>query len=136
MFASTEDIERRVATGVDVQPLPRPYAGASIAAETPSRYEPESDPLEGMDLLDDERPFVTAVLAAGGPRPDVGFELSDREGRCIGEAALAWSQPRVAVLIDGTPPEIEAFEQGGWRVFTDGSAVDQLVAAVCEGEGS
>ena len=136
VFASTEDIARRVATGVDVQPLPRPYAGASIAAETPPRYEPDSDPLEGMELLDDERPFVAAVLAAGGPRPDVGFELADRQGRCIGDAALAWSQPRVAVLIDGTSPEIEAFEQAGWRVFADGWAVDQLVAAVCEGEGS
>ena len=135
VFASTEDVERGMAAGVDVYPLPRPQS-FSIAAEEAPPYEPETDPLEGMNLLDDERPLVGAVLAAGGSRPEVGFELIDAHGRCIAEAKLAWPQARVAVLVDSDPAERGAFERDGWRLITDVGAVEQLVAAVCADQGS
>ena len=135
MFASTEDVERRKAAGRDVYPLPRPHS-FSIAAEEPPPDEPDADPLEGMDLMDDERPLVEAVLAAGGPRPEVGFELIDAEGRCVAEAKLAWPQARVAVLVEDNPAEVRAFGRDGWRLITDVGAVEQLVAAVCADEGS
>ena len=93
------------------------------------------DPLEEMDLLDEERPLAEAVLTAGGPRPEAGFELTDGEGRCLAAAGLAWPEARVAVLIEGAPDEVEAFRSDGWRVFTDVTAVEQLVGAVGKGKG-
>jgi len=131
-FTSSEDLDMRRTEGADLYPLPRPDDGYSIAAEPPPESYVQADPLEALELLDEERVVVEAVLAAGGAAPEVGHELVDGQGRCVAEAQLAWPGVMVAVVADGEPADRKAFERDGWRVFVGLAAVDDLVSAVTD----
>jgi len=129
-FTSTEDLARRRAAGGVDYPLLQPMEGHLIAAEAPTTGVPVAEGLEGLDLLEDEHKIAAAVLAAGGPRPEVGYELEGPDGRCRAEAQLAWPGSKVAVLLRGEPADTAAFEESGWRVFTDPERTEGIVAAI------
>jgi hypothetical protein len=129
-FTSTEDLARRVQAGAVNYPLMQPNEGHLIAAEAPLPIASSADLLDGLELLEDERRIATAVLAVGGARPVVGYEIEGAGGRCSAEAQLAWPRAKIAVLRGGEPQDIAAFEKEGWMIFTDVERVDELVAAM------
>jgi len=130
-FVSTEDLAIRSQQEADIYPLPRPHEGYSIAAERPAESVVEPNPYEELGMDQEEQRIAEAVVAAGGPMPDVGFELGSRTGRCGAEAELAWPDSLVAVLFAGDPTDAAAFEREGWRVFKDPIELNDLTAAVC-----
>ena len=134
-FTSTEDLMRRQATGVDLYLPPREDEGLSMAAERPVEYEAGPDagapasPLDELHLLPEEREIAEAAAAAGGGLPEAGFELSDSAGRCLAEAALAWPESKIAVVLGSETSDRRAFERTGWQVFSEDD-LDGLIAAL------
>ena len=89
----------------------------------------DNDPLAELELLENEQLAASAVLEAGGPVPEPGFELPDPKGRPLAEACLAWPQLKVAMLLDRDSEDGKTFQADGWQVFSE-DQVQDLVTAV------
>lgn len=62
---------------------------------------------------------------------DIGYELEDDSGACIGEAELAWSDLKIVVLTKDQEENRTTFESNGWTAY----ACDDLnVLAAVRGE--
>ena len=107
-----------------------------MVAESPEPAAMVVDPLDELELLDDERRIAAAVREAGGGLPDVGHELTGPQGRCMAEAQLAWPALQVAVLLGAEPADVRAFEDAGWHVFTEANDEAEIVHAVSAQERS
>ena len=71
---------------------------------------------------------VEALISAGAPLPEVGFELVDRIGRVLAEAEVAWPGAKVAVLTK-REENGRRFKDAGWSTFTAAEipgSLDQL----------
>jgi hypothetical protein len=94
----------------------------AVTDETASPIQPVKSALTETDeLVDfcDERckEFVRAWLENKLPKPVVGFELQDDDGRICAQAELAWpDQQNAAVLPEGADAR-PAFEKQGWNVL-------------------
>jgi hypothetical protein len=84
------------------------------------------------------RELLTALAAAGIPRPEVGVDLPDEIGRALDAVAeLAWPEARVAVVID-LPDGVVGRLAARWRVFNLEDVVGNvplLVAAIRQFHG-
>jgi DEAD/DEAH box helicase domain-containing protein len=65
----------------------------------------------------DVQAWLLALAREDTPPPDVGFELTDEQGRVVAEAELAWTGPKVAVLLADGEEDAPRFEARGWQVF-------------------
>lgn len=81
--------------------------------------------VEDDDLLDEERAFLRALLAAGVTHPPVVGEETD-SGLPL---ELSWPQFKVAVLLDPEDGNVQEAEAAGWTVV---SAVADTVRGVLE----
>ena len=72
------------------------------------------------DYLDDvEKACATEMMKNHIPVPDeVGYELeSNKNGAVIGEASMAWTEKKVALLLPEQEEYSEVFKNEGWRVL-------------------
>jgi len=84
---------------------------------------------DDLDLIDERAlPLVRRVLAAGGALPAVGYELSNETG---GLVEVAWTEQRVAVVIDEDPDrDLWLSEKGWWFVHARGCEPELLLKAL------
>ncbi len=75
-----------------------------------------------MDLL---RKCQAEVMSL----PEVGYELTGPDGAITAQAELAWSELKVAVIMDGDAADRSAFTDAGWNVFR-ATEVDLVLAAL------
>lgn len=67
------------------------------------------------------RDLLLALIEAGAPAPEAGYELAREDGEIVGMAELGWEKARVAVLLPREGPFRGAFEEAGWAVFLAGA---------------
>lgn len=75
---------------------------------------------ELYDYLDDvEKACAMEMMRNQIPAPDsIGYELeSNKNGAVIGEASMAWTEEKVALLLPGQEGDAEVFEREGWKVL-------------------
>jgi len=65
---------------------------------------------------------VLACKDAGLPVPEVGVDISDANGEIVGNLELAWSDPKVGILVDDSVHFESKLDELGWTVFRDLSA--------------
>lgn len=90
--------------------------------------------VEALDLvLREVHAWASALAEAGTPAPAVGYELLDGKGRVLAEAEMAWTGPRVAVLLDDTESR-DRFADEGWSCFTvsEGPPPGELINKLTE----
>lgn len=49
---------------------------------------------------------------------ECGYELVDYNGQVIAECELAWSESKIAIILDDYEEHRSTFEQNGWKVFS------------------
>lgn len=98
---------------------------------------PEGPDLDGAwsqvfeDADDSVRALLHNLAAAGTEPPDeVGYELANASGVVVGEAELAWTDRKVAVLMDDQKDSRRAFENAGWNVLDQHAPPDVVQQAV------
>lgn len=70
-------------------------------------------------------PCLEALREANAPNPEVGYELTDDQGRILGEAELAWPGARVALQL---PAQVDdRVDWAGWTLFTPEQVADLVV---------
>jgi hypothetical protein len=73
---------------------------------------------ELVDLCDLRcQEFVRTWMVRKLPRPEVGYELQDGNGRVCAQAELAWPERKVAAVLPEGGDDRTPFEQRGWTVF-------------------
>lgn len=104
--------------------------------------------LRGLGLLEDdatrtrsevEVAAIAAIVAAGLPRPEVGYLVTDADGRPIAEVDLAYPRLRIAIEIDGfrwhsTPARKIADEDRQNRLVLAGWTVLRFSAVIVRTE--
>ncbi len=68
--------------------------------------------------------LIDRLAEAGGAIPEVGYELTGKNGEIVGEAELAWPELKIAVLDEGQMKNRDAFLSAGWRVFEPNEGID------------
>jgi DEAD/DEAH box helicase domain-containing protein len=64
-------------------------------------------------------PGLEKLVKLGIPVPDqIGFEL-DQDGEVVAECELAWTNQKLALLLEPHRPTAAAWKQAGWRVVHD-----------------
>ena len=116
---------------------------ASITAETDVAATPprpvETELTEADQLVDlcDERcqEFLRSWLGRRLPKPEVGYELPDGQGRVCAQAELAWPARKAAAVLPEGGDTRTPFEQLGWTVFdaTDLPAQEARLRSLLEG---
>ncbi|MDM8549544.1 DEAD/DEAH box helicase [Desulfobacterales bacterium HSG2] len=77
---------------------------------------------EVRELTDPELHDLLRKLAQKGwPAPQVGYELADKNGKIVGEAELAWSDRKTALLLPEQAEYAKVFEDQGWRAVETGA---------------
>ena len=90
---------------------------------------------EAVDLAASALQSAMREFAGQGlPAPQVGFELTDADGRVVAEAELAWEAERLAVIWEAQ--DGARFDHAGWQTFAaDDPALCNRVGEAFEERG-
>lgn len=84
-----------------------------------------------MELLDPvTRKLVEDAIAQGSPVPEVHSEVAGNVGELPWPVEVAWSDAKVAVVIDDNPSRDTFLGNAGWSVFRADVDLDVLVTAL------
>jgi DEAD/DEAH box helicase domain-containing protein len=98
------------------------FIGSMEAAEAPVVDKVEAEGTEDLDEVIEYadlscHAFLKAWSKEGKALPTIGFELADSQGCVCAEAEMAWSDQKVAVLVEGQENFDPVFVGQGWKVF-------------------
>ena len=141
-FVSSELIQEGYSPGVAADE--KAAEGPSGESSTPSATEsttagtPPLDPSKLNEILEFSseaaQKLIRAVSEAGGPLPQIDFELVDDDeagvARVGPEPELAWPELKIAVLSDRQLADRAAFEEAGWIIFAHPVEASALIRAL------
>lgn len=89
-----------------------------VADEVLRAADPNAEVQDELGLITDPilRVLVSGLVAEGTASPEIGYELTDDQGRVVALAEIAWPESKVAVAA-ADDVDAGAFESAGWRVF-------------------
>ena len=82
------------------------------------------------ELFDDiEKACADEMIKNGIPAPDViGYELEQSSnGAVIGEASMAWTDKKIALLLPEQEEYMDAFIKKGWKVILSSESITKDV---------
>lgn len=70
---------------------------------------------------------LRSLLAAGAPKPEIGYEMTDGRGEITAMAEIAWLDRKVALLTESQEVCRPDFERLGWRIPPHDAPLEEIM---------